>query len=433
MAGHVQVESLPSNVLAVEVAPRRTSWFAAACLCLFSAWYFALVIAPSGLGPSSPTFQQGLLPEWIGCREVLRGRDPYRAEVMRQAQSGIYGQNGPIGAAPNQHRFAYPAFFVFLFFPIALLPLEIAQLVMLAVCVLLWTLSLRLWLSMADFHELDRLTFAVLAFASYPVILALQLRQPTLMIFAMLSLAVFWARSGRLVWAGIAGALGTCKPHLAIAVLLPLTIWSLVSWRTRKAFLLSLSATLFALLMASSLLVPGWLFEWLGTLRAYTRYAGATPLFAELLQGHFVFPAAALLVLAIVWMSFAFCDEDLLFAISFSVVAFQMLFQFQIYNEVLLLPATLWAAINAAVIRRRGQLPDLLSDCAWTALGSGWAATVALSAWDMASPGSGVKLWQLPLIAAWLYPMLLFAALAVFAASSLLARYRAQRADRITA
>jgi hypothetical protein len=423
LSGHAQIAPLFPDV-PIQVTGRGRLLLPSAILCFLAAWYFALIIAAPGLGASTPTVQQGLLPEWLGCREILHGRNPYRPEVTLQIEHAIYGQ--PVSAASpvNQHRFAYPAFFVFLFFPAALLPFDAAQRVMLVACVLLSAKSIGWWSGRARRNQREALSFAILTLAAYPAVVGLQLRQPTLIIAALLAFAFFCVRSGRLVLAGITAALAASKPQLAIAVLLPLSIWAIASWRTRKTFLLALAGSLLVLVLASELAVPGWITPWLDTLRAYSHYAGARPLLADITQGHCFVPAALLLLTAVAWVSVKFCSSDLLFAVSFSVATFQLLFPFQLYNQILLLPAALWAASNAAKIRERGQLPVLLFGCSWIALAGGWIAAIALTVWNIAAPGSGVRLWQLPLVAAWLYPMLLFAAFAVFAASSLLTRQR---------
>ena len=433
MAGHVEVGRLAQQDLTIASFHPRLWLASGAVLCLLSSWYFALAIAPAGLGSSAPTVQQGLLPGWLGCREILHARNPYRSEVTSQAETYVYGKTLPPGTSENEHRFAYPVSFVFLFFPIAILPFEAAQVLMLAACVVLSALSVGWWATRPKLGPLDLFGVTILTFAAYPVVLGLQLRQPTLIIAALLALCAFCVRSGRLVCAGVLGGLSASKPHLAVAVLLPLLIWSVASWNARKRFFLSLGATVLALFAASELLVPGWVPDWLGTVRAYPHYAGARPLRAEMLGGHFVVTGTVVLLAVVVWLGFEFCDSDLLFAIAFSVAAFQLLFPFQIYNEILLLPAAVWSATNAAYIRERGQLHVLLFGCAWTVLGSGWAATMALAAWDIASPGAGVRLWQLPLLAAWLYPMVLFAALVAFASSSVWARRRTPPGRQVTA
>src|SRR5664279_1625489 len=69
-------------------------------------------------------------------------------------------------------------------------------------------------------------------------------------------------------------------------------------------------------------------------------------------------------------------DSDLLFAIGFSVAAFQLMFPFQIYNEVPLLPAVLWLLLQRRERRRRSQLFTLLLSCLWIVLGSGWTSAL---------------------------------------------------------
>lgn len=410
----------------LRVRSRQLPLLAGALLCLLSTWYFALLIAPAALGTRAPTVQQGLFPEWTGCRAILHGQNPYRIEVTQQIELSIYGETVSANSPSNQHRFAYPVVFIFLFFPIALLPFALAQWAMLTACVTLSVLSVVWWSGRGRLGQVNAVIFAILTLAAYPTVVALQLRQPTLIVAALLAFSFYCVRSGRLILGGVAAALALSKPQLAITVLLPLSVWAIGSWRVRKAFLVSLTSSLLGLALASEALVPGWITPWLDTIRAYSHYAGATPLLAELTRGHCFVPAAVLLIASVIWVSFEFSGADLLFSVSFSVAAFQLLFPFQLYNEVMLLPAALWAALNADRIRQRGQLPILLFNCAWIALAGAWVATAALSLWDIAAPGSGVKLWQLPLAAAWLYPMLLFAALAFFAVSSLLAQQRAR-------
>ncbi len=421
MHEQVQVERIRAGGVAVKLSHRRPQLlFVTAVLCLLSSWYFAVAIAPAGLGRGAPSVQQGLFPEWFGCREILHHRDPYRSEATRQIELAVYGRTQTPSAAPlNQQRFAYPVFFVFLFLPIALLPFGWAEFVALLGCIGLTIASVPSWLQGRKFSYFDKLTFAILALATYPVVLGLQLRQPTLIIVSLLAAVYFWARSGRLVLAGILGALCASKPQLAIAVLLPLSIWSVAEWRIRKAFLLSLGATLTALLIAAEFAVPGWFAAWLATIRAYSHYAGSRPLLAEILRGYFFLPSAVLLIGAVVWVSFKFHDSDLLFAIGFSAAVFQLLFPFQIYNTVLLLPAALWLTANANHVKVRGQLHNLLYSCTRIVLGAGWASAAGLALANVLVPGSGLMFWQLPLATAYLYPFAVAACLGVCAVSKL--------------
>jgi len=396
-------------------AQRASVWLAIAIVCLLSSWYFAAVIAPVALGSNAPTVWRGLFPEWFGTREILlQGRDPYSPQSTREIQIAVYGKAAAAGGeARNQHRFAYPVFFAFLFFSLAVLPFWAAQLLALAGCMVATAASPGLWLRHRSFGLAGPI--CVFVFASYPVVLGLQLRQPTLMVAATLAAAYYCVRSERLGLAGILAALSTCKPQLAIAVLLPLSIWSIAQWGARKRFLLAAAGGLGGLLLASELVSRGWITHWMWTLKAYAHYAGSAPPLADLLPGRLVVPGAIILLAAVVGVGCKYRDQDLLYAVSFSIAAFQLLFPFQIYNEVLVLPAALWLANHAGEIKFRGQLHALLYYCTWIVLGVGWAATIGLSLANLLAPGAGLTLWQLPLLTAWLYPPAVFATLALCA------------------
>jgi hypothetical protein len=386
-------------------------------ICLASSYYFAFMIAPSALGAGSPTVRQGLYPEWIGCREILLSRQsPYRPELTRTIQIAVYGNE----AAPkpvNQQRFAYPAYFVFLFLPIALLPFPVAHVVALLGAIALTILSLRLWTRDWNLPYLALGIALLSTFSAYPVVLGLQLCQPTVLIAGLLAVTVYWARSGRLLWAGILAGLCMSKPHVAIGVLLPLSIWAVANWRDRRLFLIAFGCSITALVAASELLLPGWIGPWLATVHAYSHYAGSKPLLMDLLHGHFVGPAIVMLLGAAIAVSYRWRESDFLFAMSFSIAVFQLLFPFLIYNEIILLPAVLWLLKSAPRIDAADQLYALLLGCSWIILAAGFASSIGLSVSDIAVRGSALTLWELPLIAAWIYPWSVFLALSAWAVS----------------
>ena len=402
-----------------------------ALVCLLSSLYFSLVTAPAGFGAAAPTVEQGLFPEWLGCREILRGRDPYREEITRESQAAIGAHQINGAPAPrNQHRFAYPVLFAVPMAPLAVLPFAWAQRVALFSGVLLTVASVFLWLPREMLGYSRRLICLLLVFASYPFVLAAQLRQPTLLIAGLLAAAVYSFRSDRLAAAGILAAVCCSKPQLAIAVLLPLSVASLADWKRHRAFVLSFAATLGTLLLVSEAAVPHWLPQWVSTIRAYSHYAGSQPLLLDLLHGHLLVPAYLLLVGAAVYVSVRFHAADLLFTVSFSAATFQLLFPFQIYNEVMLLPAALWMAGKASEIKSRGQFATLIWSCTWIVVGSGWASAVALSLAGFTAPHRLPVLWQAPLLACYLYPFAVGAVMVVYAATSPERTSAANRAPR---
>jgi hypothetical protein len=396
-------------------AVKRT--LAVAAVCLLSGCYFALVIAPGALREKAPTVQQGLFPEWLGVKEILQRRSPYRQEITDHIQVAIYGSTPP-GERVNQQRFAYPIYFGLLFLPLAIVPFSAARILAFAGCLASTIVSVRLWCRWRGWQPGAVVVVALFVFASYPAILGLQLCQPSLLIAGLLAIVAYWAHSGRLVLAGILAALCSAKPQLAVAILLPLSIWAMTRWHARRRFVIAYGCSLSALLFASEILVPGWFPEWLVTVRAYSQYAGSKPLLADLLHGHLFWETASLLVIAAIWVSYKFCEVDLLYAISFSIAVFQLLFPFLLYNEILLLPAALWLVRTPIEARTAGQFFELLWSCSWALLAVGAAASLGLGVSDLIVRGSGLKLWQVPFVTAWLYPWSALLALSCYAVCS---------------
>jgi hypothetical protein len=155
------------------------------------------------------------------------------------------------------------------------------------------------------------------------------------------------------------------------------------------------------------------------TLHAYAHYAGARPRLFFLLPPGAGWPASAILVIAVLWISWQWCDSDLLFAIGFSVAAFQLMLPFQIYNEVLLLPAVLWLLLQPREQRRQSQLSTLLLACLWIVLGSGWASALGLSVVNLLYPGSAGRFIAFPMLSVWLLPYFVFLAFLLYALAAL--------------
>ncbi len=382
-----------------------------ALLALSASLYFTWIIAPKELGQGAPNARYGLYPEWAGSREVLlHRRSPYRPDVTAEIQVALYGHIEDNGTA-NQQRFAYPLFFAFLFAPVALLPFPAARVLASAGCLVSAVVCVSAWSQCFALSRRSLWLVLVIAVSTYPFALALQLCQPTIVVACCLALAVYLAHSDRLPASGILAALSVAKPHIAIGVLLPMIVWAIFDWHQRKRFLLWFAGSTGILLLASELMVPGWLSGWLATARAYSHYAGIPPLAVELLGSRGTAIALILLVSSAAYVSYSFRGADPLFAIAFSVAAFELIFPFLIYNEIALLPAALWLMTNTRRIRMSGQVAILLSALSWIVLGAGIASAVGLAISDALFPGSGLNLWQLPLVAAWCYPPAVFAAL----------------------
>ncbi len=371
-----------------------------ACVCLACSFHYAFVIVPPAAALSGPGIVPDLYPLWYASRvALLNHRDPYSPEVTRQIQNVMY--QGRM-ANQNQQRFAYPLFAVLLFAPFALLPFSVAQSCFFVLSALATMWSVRLWLDKSVSPAATAIC-VVLVFSSFPVLLGLELRQPTMLVTAALAGVVSCVRSGRLVSAGVLGALATIKPQLAIGVLLPLVFWSVSDWKNRKAFLASLGCTVGGLLAISQWINPGWLPHWLATVRAYSHYAGAAPLICMLPGRRLPALAAALLTTATLAASWRWRKADSRLAIGFSASVFQVLMPFQLYNEVMLMPVVLWAFLQSS--RRTGTLPSLLRISLWGLLGAGWLTTSAICMAHLIYPPSIARIWSLPIVIAWIFPI----------------------------
>ncbi len=375
-----------------------------ASLCLACSSYYAFVIVPPAAALSGPGIVPDLYPVWYASRVALfQHQNPYSPEVTRQIQSAMY--QGRL-ASQNEQRFAYPLFAVLLFAPFAVLPFAAAQSCFLALSVLLTMWSVLAWLN-NSIPPIAAVVCVILVTASFPVMLGLELGQPTMLVAAVLAATVTCLRGGRLVAAGVLGAVATVKPQLAIGVLLPLLFWSVSDWRKRKPFLLSLWWTMVGLLGVAECLSRGWLLHWLATIRAYSHYAGAQPLIRMLPGSRLPVLAGALLIGAAFAASWKWRASDPLLALGFSISVFQVLLPFQLYNEVMLIPAVLWAFIRRS--KQTATLPSLLRWSVWGLLGTGWLSTCVVCVAHLINPLSIAKVWSLPIVIAWVFPIAVLA------------------------
>ena len=122
-----------------------------------------------------------------------------------------------------------------------------------------------------------------LVLISPPVMQGLELRQPAMLVAALISAAAILADRGRFALSGIALALATIKPQMCILPIAWMLLWALHGWATRKNLVSGFGATMLFLVGAGEVLLPGWISDFLAQLRVYRQFAGASML--ELLYG----------------------------------------------------------------------------------------------------------------------------------------------------
>jgi hypothetical protein len=210
-----------------------------------------------------------LYPTWYAVQSVTHGRDPYSAQATREIQQGMLGD---LAAIPqkNEQRFAYPLFAVLPAMPLGLVNFRLAQQLCLWGAIVLAAVTAWLWAQWVGCKFNIVLCAAVLA--APPVTLGIRLRQPTLLYLFLLALIAYLFKREKYWLAGVMGALASAKPQLAIFLLGPLAILTLVEWKKRKGFIIGYTIALLTLVGSAFALQPGWFDQWLGTLKAYSNY-----------------------------------------------------------------------------------------------------------------------------------------------------------------
>ena len=330
-----------------------------------------------------------LYPRWLGSRELLlRGRNPYSAEVTKEIQRGFYGcVLGTPQQPRDQEGFAYPAYAVFLFAPLLKLDFHTVHLVFGTFMIGLTAGSLLLWMRVVGVPPSARnaVLCLVLGMCSFPVLDGIHLQQVTLLVAALISLSLAALRRGRLLAAGLLLALAAIKPQLVLGLAAWLLLWTVAEWRKRKAFALGFFATLFLLAGAAEFVLPGWLGMWRHAASDYLGYVRPS-LFASVFGTGEKF-AGALVVLfatAVAWLvrrAEAGTDEfNLALIVSLLLpTCFVPNAGVGKYNLVLLVPAALWLFSAGWSLRTRSLAAAITWMVAVNALLWQWLGAAAVS------------------------------------------------------
>lgn len=212
-------------------------------------------------------------PLWQAGRWIVEGRgDPYSGEMTRFLQIQSYGRLAEESEDP--HVFAYPLYVLLLLGPLFLLPLPWAQAVWFTLLELGVVVGVIGTVRLAGWRpSTHRTLFTVMwGFFLYPVAWALLLGQVSILIFALMVVALLALRTGREGWAGVFLALMTAKPQMSFLLVPALLLWALGQRRYR--FLGFFAGTMGTLLLGAFLVLPGWL---AGVLGAGVRYFEVQP------------------------------------------------------------------------------------------------------------------------------------------------------------
>ncbi len=307
---------------------------------------------PSGI-QQRPYFGIDLYPYWLGTRELLAShRSPYSDEVARRTQTELFGR--PIdpalrGDPKDQHRFSYPVFVIFFMAPLAMLPFHVVRMIGLIIWLGFAIIGFLLWtrLFAPQLSKVWTIAGLLLSLTTYGTLEAIFAEQASVLVAALLAGMFFSLKKNHLKVAGILFALATLKPQLVLLLAFGLVCWTLGDWRNRNLFLRSALISFGVLLIASEVVLPGWIIQWWHTVHAYRGYT--LPPLAEYLLG----PAigriiSVFLVLGASLTSLRFRRAEVgssEFLLTFSLILCVTLIVFPsadaVYDHVLLIPVAL--------------------------------------------------------------------------------------------
>jgi hypothetical protein len=361
-----------------------------------------------------------LYPRWLGARELLlRGRNPYSAEITREIQEGYYGRKiDPTRPddPKDEQGFAYPPYVVFLLAPTVDLPFEVVQkgfrwlLIALAgATVLLWLYVLR-WKPSRG----TALIFIVLMLGWLPMVQGIKLQQLSLLVAGLLAACGACLAGGWLLVAGGLLALATIKPQLTWPLVLWLLVWASSNWRERRRFVFGFGIVMLLLLGGAQLVLPGWLRMFADAIAQYHRYTQNQSVLVwsfGSIAGR-ILEAVSVLVSALCLCrvrrepaaSAAF-GQALGLVLALTVVIVPM---FAPYNQVLLAPAILSLLRSE---KDRSILPAirLARVVGGVLLVWPWLAAIGLSlAYLWLTPELRQRLWPMPFYSNFMLPLFVF-------------------------
>jgi hypothetical protein len=344
-----------------------------------------------------PYFGIDLYPYWLGTRELFGSHlSPYSDDIARRTQAELYGR--PInptlpGDPKDQHRFSYPVFVVFLLAPVARLPFHIVRVIGLIVWGILSTLAFSLWAKVfaPRVSAVWMIAGLLLSLTTYASLEAIFAEQVSMLIAALLAGMFFSLRNGHLRIAGVLFALATLKPQLVLLLTFALLCWTLGDWRRRMPFLRSASITVGGLLVASEIVLPGWICQWWHTVIAYRAYT--LPPLAEYLMG----PALGLLLSAVLlicvsFLSFRFRRAEAgstEFLLTFCLVLCVTLVVFPsadaVYDHVLLIPVALLILQSPVELLAAKPVVRILGIIGYSAIAWSWVASTLVVLFSVVS------------------------------------------------
>lgn len=350
-----------------------------------------------------------LYPRWLGARELLlRGRDPYSAEVTQEIQAGYYGRKldpSRPGDPIDRQGFAYPVYVAFWLSPVLNTPFPLVQRGFLFLLVALTAANALFWVRMLRMPAtlIGQIVVVVLTLGSLPVMQGLKLQQVSLLVAGLITIAVWLLIRDRQAAAGLLLAAASVKPQLLVLPLIWLGIWTSANLRTRYRWALSFVFWMALQVAAAEWYLPHWIPRFWQAAREYRTYTGAVSV-AEVLAGPLVGTlleiTAFFLLLRLCWRERDQAASSHSFASTAAVVmalTVLLLPTDSVYNQVLLLPAVLILARNWRSFCLQGRLSRVVTGVAAWLIAWPWFSSIVLVGLSFFVPQQTVeRAWAVP-------------------------------------
>lgn len=387
----------------------------AAVLCASGVWLYAnRVLIPYQISDAAAHGRprgdlSDLYQHWVAARELfLNGRNPYGPEVTSKIQQGYYGRllDPARPGDPRDQHFAYPVYVTFFLAPAIHFPFEVVRKGFFWVLLCLTIATIPLWLRVLGWSVSlwGRTSLIVFTLGSLAVMQGLKLQQMSLLVAALVAIALALLASDYPVPAGIVLALATIKPQLVWLLLLWLAIWTFSDWRRRYRWAASFLITMGILCAASEWYVPHWIPRFFQAMREYLTYTDAGSTLDKLVPAPWAWILRALATAAtlqIGWKNRRLAVDTPMFAVTVSLtlaVTIIVIPSYALYNQVVLLPALLIFARDWQLLWNGNRMSRALLSLVAIFLLWSWFSAVWLAGLSFVLPPATVEAaWAVPL------------------------------------
>jgi hypothetical protein len=215
--------------------------------------------------------QNDFLSRWEGARGFwLEGINPYSEQATLNIQTRIFGR--PAVQGEDLGLFVYPFYTVFVIAPTVFFAYAWAAAIIIVALEACLLTSLFLLLSVFAWRPRPIVLGMLVLWTLFNYFAArgIFLGQLGILVYACFVLALWSLARRHDALAGVVLALATIKPQMGYLLIPFLLLWG---WRVRRyRLIVGFAVTFGALMIASFVLVPSWLGEWLAQVQLYPSY-----------------------------------------------------------------------------------------------------------------------------------------------------------------